>query len=733
MTNFRCPKAFAHRKAILLVAVALVGSVAVPATATALGPELGPVVTLRVGGQQPDVSANDEGDAVAVWQGQEGRVQAATERVGDGWSSVTTLSPSIGGAEFPQVVTDSSGDSFAIWQRHPAGSSSFVIEASVKSLLGEWQAPTVIAADASGSKGPDIAVDPGGNAVAVWQDVGQEIEAAYRPAGQSWGSPVAISSSGQPASEPRVAADGTGHVVAVWVEQGRIRSAAKLATGTWEAPVSLSAPAKGQSSREPAIAVDPAGEAVAAWIEVLGESAESFNLVEVARRPPGGTWKAPFRLSPEEGRSFHPQVSIEGSIIGIIWVRRDGRVVVGRSPNLGLTQTVLLSPSRVVASDPQIAVDPAGRAVAIWSVPGGPIEVSEAPTRDDWMKVPVQLVPSGAGAAPQIASAGAGAVAIWVKDEGGTSVIQAADQGVALPPPPPQILTATEPPTPADDNTPLVLGSAATGSTVEIFANSTCFGSPVATASAEELESPGVPIHVRDNTTTQLYATATIGGSTSSCEGPLAYSERSSPIGLSEALAGLPALDQFKLPEGPLSGLGSWAQMPVDDPGFVSSYGWGSHGPSTLESGAFWTHSELVDTGTGDAVAARLMAAPGVKNRHFSVWLDMPNPGEQRSGYELRFTEMNPGSYDASLLRWNGGSVTALATTSAVSLPLGSYFALVDRGNGVSAWTDPGSGYTQLMAAADPTFAQGYAGVSAVGAGARLRRFEAAALPVASP
>ena len=91
-------------------------------------------------------------------------------------------------------------------------------------------------------------------------------------------------------------------------------------------------------------------------------------------------------------------------------------------------------------------------------------------------------------------------------------------------------LTAISPASPANQNSPKVLGSAEAGSAVRIFSTSGCTGSPLATGSDDDFASPGVAVTVADNTTTAFRATATdAAGNRSSCSAPLSYTEDSAP------------------------------------------------------------------------------------------------------------------------------------------------------------------------------------------------------------
>ena len=94
----------------------------------------------------------------------------------------------------------------------------------------------------------------------------------------------------------------------------------------------------------------------------------------------------------------------------------------------------------------------------------------------------------------------------------------------AIPPAP--TLSSTVPASPANQNAPKLLGSAAAGSQVSIYSTSACTGTPLATGTAAELEA-GITVTVPDNSSTALRATATASGNTSSCSAPLTYVEDS--------------------------------------------------------------------------------------------------------------------------------------------------------------------------------------------------------------
>ena len=89
-------------------------------------------------------------------------------------------------------------------------------------------------------------------------------------------------------------------------------------------------------------------------------------------------------------------------------------------------------------------------------------------------------------------------------------------------------LAATDPASPADDNSPKLIGSAQPGTTIEVYANATCSGAPVASGTAAELAAPGIAVTVGDNSVTEFSVTATDAvPQISPCSEPLAYVEAS--------------------------------------------------------------------------------------------------------------------------------------------------------------------------------------------------------------
>ena len=98
----------------------------------------------------------------------------------------------------------------------------------------------------------------------------------------------------------------------------------------------------------------------------------------------------------------------------------------------------------------------------------------------------------------------------------------------STPPAAPQ-LGATDPPSPANDNTVVVKGTAR-GDVVNLYKGSSCTGAPIAQGTTAELASPGFTFTVADNTVTTFRATVTdLAGNVSNCSTARTYIEDSLP------------------------------------------------------------------------------------------------------------------------------------------------------------------------------------------------------------
>jgi hypothetical protein len=131
------------------------------------------------------------------------------------------------------------------------------------------------------------------------------------------------------------------------------------ATPTFLTPVDLSA--AGQDAYEPQVASDANGNVLTVWTRSDG----SFLRVQAVIRAPDGTFGPVETLSPDGEHSFEPQVAFDPSGNAIaVWTDGD-RIQAAFRPvdgGFGPPQTI----SQPGSSAPQIAIDSNGKAIAVW-------------------------------------------------------------------------------------------------------------------------------------------------------------------------------------------------------------------------------------------------------------------------------------------------------------------------------------------------------------------------------
>ncbi|MDH5649690.1 MAG: HYR domain-containing protein, partial [Gammaproteobacteria bacterium] len=174
-----------------------------------------------------DLSINQSGEAVFVRDNYSTDLITSRQyQPGSGWGQESKLTENWGyrSYHYPQIAKSENGDAIAIWMNKGPYTGRFIINSSY--FDGEQWAPAErisIATDASPTTAwhPELAMDPQGNAVAVWTQLDVDskwhIYANYYEAGIGWGGPAKIDNDSVGAAEPQVAMDAQGNTVIVWI------------------------------------------------------------------------------------------------------------------------------------------------------------------------------------------------------------------------------------------------------------------------------------------------------------------------------------------------------------------------------------------------------------------------------------------------------------------------------------------------------------------------------------
>jgi hypothetical protein len=188
------------------------------------------------------------------------------------------------------IAVDPSGNAVAIWSIYHDGTGTATVQAATRPLGGSWSSPTTLSTTGIRLASPHVAVAPDGSGVAVWAErIGgfdRVVGATMAPNGV-WSSSTPLSWATFNAEDPRVGVDSSGNAVAAWVESrndttGHVGYSERPAAGPWGARQGTAAPYIDDVS----LAVNPAGAALLIWNVDDG----SGRLARQRSRPAGGSF-----------------------------------------------------------------------------------------------------------------------------------------------------------------------------------------------------------------------------------------------------------------------------------------------------------------------------------------------------------------------------------------------------------------------------------------------------------
>ncbi|HEX2392550.1 MAG TPA: hypothetical protein VHI77_06500 [Solirubrobacterales bacterium] len=294
------------------------------------------------------------------------------------------------------VAIDDVGGAVAVWAVDlPDGEA---IQSASREPEGVWSAPvelTLVSGTSSfSSSRPKVAITAAGEAVAVWVAGDSNhgvVESASRPRGGVWSTPVTLSGGSALSNHPEIAINDSGEAVVVWhaeqvhgrgyVGRGFVASASRSSSGAWSAPEAIDME-RAFTAPRPMVSINSAGEAVAVWERESRSGAATA--LRSAARPPDGVWSAPVTLSRRRGDhvSRSPEIAIDdaGEAVAVWEGCTDVRL--GFVPDSNFVRSASRSPDgrwspprRVSASPdgnlqgrpfPHLAVNATGDAVVVW-------------------------------------------------------------------------------------------------------------------------------------------------------------------------------------------------------------------------------------------------------------------------------------------------------------------------------------------------------------------------------
>jgi hypothetical protein len=235
------------------------------------------VISQGSNGDQPQLAVDAHGDFTAIWAGFD-VIESAVKPAGGDWEAPSVLSALWTGS--PAVAVNAEGDAAAAWILNISNTERR-IQGAVRSAGSSWGAPVDLSEVGEAVGRPDVAIDAQGDAAAIWSTAGgtsanPTILATVRPSGGAWQTPTELSKTKPPESNPQIAIDSGGEVLAVWwgVDEGNTvveSSERPTPSGNWQTPIAL--PGTASYTASPHLAEDGQGNAVIAW-QANGSSGE---------------------------------------------------------------------------------------------------------------------------------------------------------------------------------------------------------------------------------------------------------------------------------------------------------------------------------------------------------------------------------------------------------------------------------------------------------------------------
>jgi hypothetical protein len=340
------------------------------------------------------IAFDGKGNATAIWRpgppffGSAGRIETAFRPAGGSFET-PQLMPDLHSTN-AQVAVDHEGNAVAVWMTEAASHGLFEwdIRASFRPAGGDFGPPQTLSRPEDPINfDPQVAISRRGDAIVSWhtgRDVDQpccsEIRLVRRPAGGSFGPPETITEPGHNVEPVRLVMNDRGDALLLWQRRQVPRSCCLQIRASFQPAGGRFGPRETivQTSDVPDFnldaGIDRSGEAVVAWKS--GDESNVFANVEiqVAIRPPRGTFGPPVTISetcrPEDFDGFlRPQVAVDPKGDAVVVWSLCGPTQATRRPakgTFGPAETISTPEPFSSTFSPDVAIDDKGNATAAW-------------------------------------------------------------------------------------------------------------------------------------------------------------------------------------------------------------------------------------------------------------------------------------------------------------------------------------------------------------------------------
>ncbi|MES1207392.1 MAG: hypothetical protein ABUS79_15755 [Pseudomonadota bacterium] len=294
------------------------------------------------------------------------------------WSDVETIARAPGEEDrYPAVVMNAGGDGLLSWLRGGA------LWARPYDGAHQRWGTAVMVAPVARAASPRVGIDGQGNSVLLWaRDDTEEDQGIWSSRGTNhgsdWSSPVRLRAG--KALGPQLAVSAGGTALAAWTERsdGNVLTVAScdFRAGAWNPVVNIPRPGADSGDRNPRVAVDGGGGGFLIWEQP--DSPNGVSSVWTERYDGSWVFSSVAALETFTGDdAYAPSLALNESGVGMaVWLQlgangaAGGPQIWGRAYDSGAWKdAAVIGSSPLIEWDPppDVAIDPAGSAVAIWS------------------------------------------------------------------------------------------------------------------------------------------------------------------------------------------------------------------------------------------------------------------------------------------------------------------------------------------------------------------------------
>jgi len=360
----------------------------------------------------------------------------AQASLGDDWQVADIIESNSGySAYYPQVAVSSNGNATAVWMQSDGLVDHIWANYFVPGV--GWDVATLIETSSWDANWPDVAMDPMGNALAVWQlydGAYSHLWANRYVAGAGWGVAEALESVAlEDSLTPVVAMDGFGNGLVLWAQGAAAPRTIQscyyyFQSKSWQGILDLENDITLGDATVPQVGFDSTGNAVAVWIQYDGARTSTYaNLW--TKTPTGGTWGTAGTIDGSDvGHTEASQVAVQPNGRAIaVWLDADPtyhhvRVNHFVPPGTWEGDMTIENIPAYSSASPEVSVDSNGNAIVVWiqydgahyNVMANRIAGSETWAAGSWDELVVLETRTESANNPVVAMDASGtAIAVW--------------------------------------------------------------------------------------------------------------------------------------------------------------------------------------------------------------------------------------------------------------------------------------------------------------------------------